>query len=60
MFGELNKIYLHNQKVFNRGSFYFRKEKWSIKEMVSIMYEIAKKSIYYYFSKYNKNNFMLQ
>lgn len=60
MFGELNKIYLHNQKLFNRGSFYFRKEKWSIKEMSSIMYEIAEKSIYYYFSKYNKNNFMLQ
>lgn len=58
MFGKLNKIYLHNQKIFNRGSFYFRKEKWTIEEMTKIMYEIAEKSIYYYFSKYGENNFV--
>ena len=57
MFGKLNTTYLHNQNCFNRGSFYFRKNKWSIEEMANIMYEIAEKSIYYYFSKYGEKEF---
>ena len=55
MFGKLNKTRVHNEGlkgVFNRGSFYFRQEKWTVKEMQKIMTEIAEKSIYYYFSKY--------
>jgi len=61
MFGKLNKTYLHNEGgkvIFNRGSFYFRDEKWSVGEMVTIMYDIAERSIQYYFSAYGKNNFL--
>lgn len=61
MFGKLNKTYLHNEgnKVtFNRGSFYFRDEKWSVSEMVNIMYDIAERSILYYFSAYGKDDFL--
>lgn len=57
MFGKLNTVYLHNEGCFNRGSFFFRKKKWGIEEMVRVMYEIAEKSIYYYFSKYGKEAF---
>ncbi len=58
MFGKLNKTYLYNQNNFNRGSFYFRGEKWTIQEMTKIMYDIAEKSIYYYFSKYAEDSFL--
>jgi type II restriction enzyme len=61
MFGKLNKTYLHNEGEavkFNRGSFYFRNEKWSINEMVDIMHDIAERSTQYYFSKYGKKNFL--
>jgi type II restriction enzyme len=60
MFGKLNQIRVHNEGangIFNRGSFYFREEKWTVKEMVSIMNDIAEKSIYYYFSKYGELKF---
>jgi len=57
MFGKLNKIYLHNQDHFNRGSFFFRPAKWTIEEMVKPMYEIAKQSIEYYLQKYGESNF---
>lgn len=57
MFGYLNKTYLHNQAQFNRGSYYFRQEHWSIDEMVDIMYKICEGSIYYYFSRYGKDIF---
>ena len=60
MFGELNKIRVHNEGpngIFNRGSFYFREDKWTIEEMAVIMKEVAEKSVYYYFSKYGENKF---
>jgi len=60
MFGELNKIRVHNEGpngIFNRGSFYFREKKWTVKEMFAIMKEVAEKSVYYYFSKYGENKF---
>ncbi|MBQ6110223.1 MAG: hypothetical protein IJL05_02470 [Alphaproteobacteria bacterium] len=60
MFGKLNKTYLHNEQQFNRGSFYFRRNKWSIEEMVNIMYDIAEKSIFYYFSKYGESIFNIK
>ncbi len=58
MFGELNKTYLHNEEVgkFNRGSFYFRPEHWSVKEMVRVMADIAERSILYYFSRYREQH----
>lgn len=60
MFGKLNKTYLHNEEngKFNRGSFYFRLEKWTVSEMAEIMKDIAERSILYYFSKYKEHFFL--
>ena len=59
MFGKLNTTYLHNEEggKFNRGSFYFRPEKWSADEMVAIMKDVAERSVLYYFSKYHEARF---
>ena len=60
MFGKLNTTYLHNTGDggrLNRGSFYFRDPKWSVDEMQTIMYDIAERSIFYYFSRYGKDVF---
>lgn len=59
MFGKLNTTYLHNEEggKFNRGSFYFRPQKWSADEMVAIMKDIAERSVLYYFSKYHEAYF---
>jgi len=60
MFGHLNKTYLHPQgsnKEFLRGSFYFREKEWTKSEMRDVMYDIAKRSIQYYFSKYGEETF---
>lgn len=62
MFGELNKTHLHEQGPtgqFRRGSFYFREAAWSVDEMASIMFDIALRSILYYFSKYREDAFIL-
>jgi type II restriction enzyme len=61
MFGELNKTYLHAlgpHGVFDRGSFYFREGGWSIDEMADIMFDVAKRSVQYYFSKYGEKCFL--
>jgi len=61
MFGELNKIRVQNEGpngIFNRGSFYFREEKWTVDEMAIIMKEVAERSVYYYFSKYGEKIFV--
>ncbi|MBM3313317.1 restriction endonuclease [candidate division WOR-3 bacterium] len=59
MFGKLNTTYLHNEANgrFNRGSFYFRPERWTVAEMYDVMRDIADRSILYYFSKYGKARF---
>jgi type II restriction enzyme len=59
MFGKLNTTYLHSTSEgrFNRGSFYFREHEWSVEEMATIMYDIGEKTLFYYFSKYSKENF---
>lgn len=59
MFGRLNTTYLFNEEQgrFNRGSFYFRPERWTVDEMTEIMYDIAERSVLYYFSKYRKERF---
>jgi len=59
MFGQLNRTYLHNQEggKFNRGSFYFREQPWTVKEMSRVMKDIAERSVLYYFSKYGENHF---
>lgn len=59
MFGSLNRTYLHVQgDKFNRGSFYFKVEQWTVAEMFPIAYKIAECSVYYYFSKYGRHNFL--
>ena len=60
MFGRLNETYLHNEEggKFNRGSFYFREERWSVDEMADVMKDIAERSILYYFSEYREGHFL--
>lgn len=59
MFGKLNRTYLHNEEngKFNRGSFYFRDQQWSVDEMCAIAKDIAERSVLYYFSKYGEGHF---
>jgi len=59
MFGRLNKTYLHNEEPgrFNRGSFYFRPQKWTVEEMFEVMKDIAERAVLYYFSKYTEQHF---
>lgn len=60
MFGRLNVTHLHNEEggKFNRGSFYFRDEKWSVDEMARVMTDIAERSVLYYVSKYGEERFV--
>lgn len=60
MFGEMNVDHTTNEGpngIFNRGSYYFREPYWTAGEMKSVMKEIARKSVYYYFSKYGDSSF---
>ncbi len=60
MFGALNEDHTFNagpNGMFNRGSYYFRSEHWTIEELYDILYDVAKRSIYYYFSKYGEECF---
>ena len=61
MFGKLNTTHLHNSGEggrLNRGSFYFREPKWKVSEMEAIMYDIAERSVFYYFSRYGQDKFL--
>lgn len=63
MFGELNELHLHNEGpngLFNRGTYYFREKQWTEEEMFHHSYEIARRSILYYISKYGFENFGLK
>ena len=60
MFGALNEDHTFNEGpngIFNRGSYYFKADNWTIDELYDILYEVAKRSIYYYFSKYGEKRF---
>jgi type II restriction enzyme len=60
MFGPLNEIELHNRGDggrFNRGSFFFQEKPWTQTRMAKEMYEVASRSIHYYFSKHGKAAF---
>lgn len=60
MFGEMNADHTINEGsngVFNRGSYYFQEPYWTSNEMEKILKEVARKSIYYYFSKYGDCSF---
>lgn len=59
MFGELNKEHLYNENPFNRGTFYFRPEQWTENEMFELSLKIAVSAVYYYFSKYGAETFVL-
>ena len=59
--GSLNRVYLHNQGErgrFDRGSFFFQHPAWTPEEMVPPMLEIARGSVFYYFSKYGDTRFL--
>lgn len=61
MFAPLNTIEVQNLGVdgrFVRGSFYFREQPWKPEEMEPILYDIAERAIYYYFSKLGPHNFV--
>lgn len=60
MFGPLNQINVVNQGetgTFNRGSFFFREDPWSIDEMTETMFEVASRAVHYYFARYGVNTF---
>lgn len=60
MFGELNEIGIYNSGDggrFNRGSFFFQEKQWTQTRMANVMYEVASRSIHYYFSKHGKAAF---
>ena len=61
LFNSLNTTTIRNEGVNNnlqRGSFYFRVEKWSVDEMSRILIQIASESIEYYFAKYGEETFL--
>ena len=63
MFGNLNELVVLNQGesgLFNRGSFFFREAPWTEAEMADRMYEVAERSIYYYFAKLGPDVFAPQ
>ena len=63
MFGPLNRIDVVNlgeDGLFNRGSFFFREPTWTVEEMTPILTEIARRSIFYYFSKFGVEAFKSQ
>jgi type II restriction enzyme len=60
MFGPLNRIHVVNEGEhgqFNRGSFFFRDQAWTAEEMEPLMYEVAERSINYYYAKYGRERF---
>lgn len=59
MFGRLNVTHLHNAEAgkLNRGSFYFRPHRWTVREMREVMQDIAERAVLYYFSKYRETHF---
>lgn len=61
IFGHLNQTYLHAlgpNNIFDRGSFYIWPNQWTVDEMAEIMFDIAKRSVQYYFSKYGEKRFL--
>lgn len=61
MFGDLNQVSVlpeGGDGVFNRGSFFFRRDPWTKKEMTDVMTEVATRSIHYYYSRYGENFFV--
>ncbi len=60
MFGELNRVSVvpeGEEKLFNRGSFYFRQDAWTLEEMTEVMVEVGSRAILYYQAKYGTDAF---
>lgn len=60
MFGELNRVNVvpeGEEGLFNRGSFYFRREAWSKEEMRNVMVDVSTRAIHYYFAKHGEEAF---
>lgn len=61
MFGPLNQDCIANPgaaQQFDRGSFYFREDAWTLPEMQQISLRIAESSINYYMQKYGRQHFI--
>jgi type II restriction enzyme len=61
MFAPLDTIEVVNvgdETQFNRGSFFFRSDDWSVDEMSEVMTEVVQRSLYYYFAKYGESFFI--
>ena len=62
MFGELNRVNVipeGDEGLFNRGSFFFRLEPWSLKEMSDVMFDVGSRAIHYYFAKFGDDAFKM-
>ncbi|MBR7743801.1 hypothetical protein KC207_10915 [Phycicoccus sp. BSK3Z-2] len=62
MFGELNRINVvpeGEEGLFNRGSFFFRLEPWTRKEMADVMVDVGSRAIHYYFAKHGDDAFKM-
>lgn len=60
MFGELNQVNVvpeGEEALFDRGSFYFRKDPWSREEMTEVMVEVGTRAVHYYFAKHGEGAF---
>lgn len=60
MFGPLNEINVvpaGENGQFCRGSFYFQEKPWSKRKMAEVMFEVASRSVHYYFAKYGERQF---
>jgi type II restriction enzyme len=60
MFGNLNQEHTMNvgpHNEFNRGSYYFRGPYWTADEMYARLMPVARKAVFYYFSKYGDSYF---
>jgi len=47
-FGKLNEIYVERINNLQRGSYFFRYEKWTHEKMIPILYEVARRSLSFY------------
>lgn len=43
--------------MFNRGSFFFREQQWTVDEMAELMFEVASRSVHYYYARYGSDIF---
>ena len=60
MYGPLNQVNVVNGGAdgrFNRGSFFFRAERWTEEEMTAVMTEIGTRAIHYYLANYGEGYF---